>query len=1168
MTVYSFGREDGVWNAADEAAMLALDPAKGDLAIRADQNSSAWVFKGGDPSSLSNWQRLGKDVTITSGLADTAAIVAISNPEIGDVAQLTTGETYAYNGGTSGTISDWTAYVEKPAVNLDKTLNATWDYSGIVKTVTNVAAGVVAGDPVAGYQVTGEVPTTNVALASGGATTFQQQLGAASPSPARVYTINDGYKAELQSNQYLMFWNNYAAGIDFGETKNIAKVGVTIGILTLNGQTVTIETSNVTPLSTDPADWTQVAQYVAGSSPEQPTISNAWGPKDFHEFLITPIDARYIRVRQSSAVEGCAIIELEAHETVAPPAADVWTEYDDANISLGRTAEGIYIGNNQVLVSGKLRFDRTFTVGVPIYLDTNGDLTQTYTNGSQYIGIPVSPNVVEISLRGAERAPATYSGLADTSAVIALSAKQGDVATLTDGTSYVHNGGTAGTIADWTYLVEKPAVNLDKELNAAWEYSGVVKTVANVAGGIVAGDPVAGYLNQSVTTSNIALASEGGSAFIQDLDPAYSGQYAAALIDQNTTNFSTGSTACSFTRNVYAGVNLGSIKSFSKIGISPAALTTWSGSYPVLHIEVSSVTPLSADPADWTEVCKYDTNPVESGGDGMPTYPWTYGTRPGIYEFPITPTSAQYVRIRGTGGNVGSGYGILELEVHATGGAPAPDVWTEYDDADLTQDRLVEGIYIGDNKVLVSGKLRFDRTFTVGQPVYFDVNGNLTQTFSNGAQYIGLPVSPNVVEISLSGRDRRPAYLGEYADLPTLGAVTTAVQGDTAKLTDGSTYIHNGGTAGDENDWTITATPETDWTQDQTATTSINPINVGYFSKAYSATTTDATPAVMGVFSLAEGSHVVRAFVTGRDGTADEVAGFEITAFIENTGGTCSIIGTNYKVENKEDSSWDADITVSGANVQIQVTGDATNSVEWKALLVPYNFDVKELTKMHYITTDNTPVTIGQVVMDSPSAQTVNVIVTGRDLTSGDSAGYEIFAVCKYHALDQGTIVGDLKIQAEEDSTWDASVSMTGRNINIVVTGDAANPVEWKAFIMPLIYEVPNRVDMAVETYDDTQTLLGTVVVPDDSTTVIKAHVAGMDYTTSDTGGYDITAIVECTGGTSAIVGSINKVQAEEDSSWDVTVTSSGRNINLMVTGDASNAVEWKATALTLTHVE
>lgn len=96
--------------------------------------------------------------------------------------------------------------------------------------------------------------------------------------------------------------------------------------------------------------------------------------------------------------------------------------------------------------------------------------------------------------------------------------------------------------------------------------------------------------------------------------------------------------------------------------------------------------------------------------------------------------------------------------------------------------------------------------------------------------------------------------------------------------------------------------------------------------------TADATVTVIHTVStVTDNSTWIEATIQGIDGTANEVAFYKFSAFFFNNAGTVTQKGTTTTLDSHEDdASWGFDLNISGTDVQIRVTGDATNVVEWR----------------------------------------------------------------------------------------------------------------------------------------------------------------------------------------------------------------------------------------------
>ena len=102
-------------------------------------------------------------------------------------------------------------------------------------------------------------------------------------------------------------------------------------------------------------------------------------------------------------------------------------------------------------------------------------------------------------------------------------------------------------------------------------------------------------------------------------------------------------------------------------------------------------------------------------------------------------------------------------------------------------------------------------------------------------------------------------------------------------------------------------------------------------------------------------------------------------------------------------------------------------------------------------TTDATPVSMsvnGTTIFTirPQSALTFKIMVTARDNTSGDCAGYLFDGLIKRDGSNNTTLCASNKtILHEDDDTWDCDIAAAGTTLQITVTGDADNLVRWAA---------------------------------------------------------------------------------------------------------------------------
>jgi len=102
-------------------------------------------------------------------------------------------------------------------------------------------------------------------------------------------------------------------------------------------------------------------------------------------------------------------------------------------------------------------------------------------------------------------------------------------------------------------------------------------------------------------------------------------------------------------------------------------------------------------------------------------------------------------------------------------------------------------------------------------------------------------------------------------------------------------------------------------------------------------------------------------------------------------------------------------------------------------------------------TTDATPVTMlvnGTTIFTirPQSALTFKIMVTARDNTTGDCAGYLFDGLIKRDGSNNTTLCASNKtVLHEDDDTWDCEIAAEGTMLAITVTGDDANLVRWIA---------------------------------------------------------------------------------------------------------------------------
>lgn len=119
----------------------------------------------------------------------------------------------------------------------------------------------------------------------------------------------------------------------------------------------------------------------------------------------------------------------------------------------------------------------------------------------------------------------------------------------------------------------------------------------------------------------------------------------------------------------------------------------------------------------------------------------------------------------------------------------------------------------------------------------------------------------------------------------------------------------------------------------------------------------------------------------------------------------------------------------------------------------------------------------------------------------------------------------------------------------------------------------PNQVDVrSVKTTDATVTTLDTFNIKPDTCTQLKVYVVarragGASGSANDCASYEISGTFKDVSGVATILGSLNTVANEDQAAWDATLTASGPNVLLTVTGASGNNVTWNAQTLINTVV-
>ena len=119
--------------------------------------------------------------------------------------------------------------------------------------------------------------------------------------------------------------------------------------------------------------------------------------------------------------------------------------------------------------------------------------------------------------------------------------------------------------------------------------------------------------------------------------------------------------------------------------------------------------------------------------------------------------------------------------------------------------------------------------------------------------------------------------------------------------------------------------------QYEASTSTFKPAQIPEVKSENTVTTTDATVTTIATIPMqANGVAYIDATVVAKNGTTEtNVYRFDIHA--DDAAGTATVVNATKAYENEEQANWDVTVTASGANVLIQVQGEAAKTVNWKS---------------------------------------------------------------------------------------------------------------------------------------------------------------------------------------------------------------------------------------------
>lgn len=98
-------------------------------------------------------------------------------------------------------------------------------------------------------------------------------------------------------------------------------------------------------------------------------------------------------------------------------------------------------------------------------------------------------------------------------------------------------------------------------------------------------------------------------------------------------------------------------------------------------------------------------------------------------------------------------------------------------------------------------------------------------------------------------------------------------------------------------------------------------------------TTTDATvTALETIATTSDQSYLIRTRVTSRrSDSGSESNGYVLTGLFKNVAGTVTQVNITDRLEFEDSSAWNTIFAISGTNILINVTGEASKTIQWKS---------------------------------------------------------------------------------------------------------------------------------------------------------------------------------------------------------------------------------------------
>jgi sarcosine oxidase gamma subunit len=271
--------------------------------------------------------------------------------------------------------------------------------------------------------------------------------------------------------------------------------------------------------------------------------------------------------------------------------------------------------------------------------------------------------------------------------------------------------------------------------------------------------------------------------------------------------------------------------------------------------------------------------------------------------------------------------------------------------------------------------------------------------------------------------------------------------------------------------------------------------------------------------------------------------------------------------QTTQQAAVDALTNVAGAGTGHVLTKDGSGNAVFQAPAIGgESFLYQTVT-----TSDATETSLITVEVPDDSALTFTVQVSAKG-PSNKTYWAIIDGGVRKNAAESAVLVGTRQRVSDEENTsgYVADVDVSGSQLRVRVTGASAESVKWEAKILynsdaagEDIIASNSILAFTTQTTDATQTTLGSIAIPDNSSVNVWALVTAHYENTGSDKNYWANLNVGVrrnNGGSAALVGTASIIEDDEGTpGYSLDVDVSGNNIRLRVTGASSETVTWSA---------